>query len=160
MNRTISNVRPAGRIRAAAAYPTHSNHERWLKNRDSGKKNHKYGKPFVVRAESRSTATYTPEHFPRTQDDSKGARSIATSIPSRGAPQGISQSERDWAYAKRALARGDSPQQVITAISGFRRGEKSDVIAYAERTVRKVSESLNSEQPELPVLSAEDRINR
>ncbi len=122
--------------------------------------NHKYGRPFVVRSESRSTATYTPEHFPRTQDDSKGASSVATSIPSRGAGHRISQSERDWAYARRALARGDSPQQVVTAISGFRRGEKSDVIAYAERTVRKASESLNSEQTELPVLSAEDRINR
>ncbi len=34
-------------------------------------------------------------------------------------------------------------QQVVTAISGFRRGEKSNVIDYAERTVRKAQQSLN-----------------
>ncbi len=39
---------------------------------------------------------------------------------------GISQSERDWAYAKRALARGDSPDAVIAAISQYRTGQKSD----------------------------------
>lgn len=115
--------------------------------------NHKYGKPFVVRVESRSATTYTPVHFPRTQDNSKGARSIATSTPSRGTAQGISQSERDWAYAKRALARGDAPRQVITAISGFRHGEKSDSIDYAERTVRKAQQSLASDPRNLDVPS-------
>jgi hypothetical protein len=107
--------------------------------------NHKYGRPFVVRAESRSTVTYTPDHFPRSFEESKGGRSMASGTPGRGASNGISQSERDWAYAKRALARGDSPEQVVNAISRFRQGEKSDVIDYAERTVRKAQESFAGE---------------
>jgi hypothetical protein len=114
--------------------------------------NHKYGKPFLVRAESRSDATYTPGQFPRSLEDSKGGPSLKILTPDRGAARGLSQSERDWAYAKRALARGDSPQQVINAISGFRRGEKTDVIDYAQRTVRKAQVSLASNElhPNMP----------
>jgi hypothetical protein len=107
-----------------------------------GYMNHKYGKPFVVRAESRTSALYTPDHFPRTQADSSGARSLTPAASADRPKIGLSQSERDWAYAKRALARGDSLQQVTTAISRFRQGEKSDVNDYAERTVRKARESL------------------
>jgi len=38
----------------------------------------------------------------------------------------LSQSERDWMYAKRALARGDDPEEVIHRIADFRSTEKSD----------------------------------
>ena len=137
-------------VRELGADPAATDSSRVL--RLPGFMNHKYGKPFLVRAESRSAATYTPEHFPRSLDDSKGSRSIMSTAPGRGAIRGLSQSERDWAYAKRALARGDSPLQVVGAISGFRRGEKADVIDYAERTVRKAQESLASDtrNPDVP----------
>jgi hypothetical protein len=46
-----------------------------------------------------------------------------------------SQSEQDWAYAKRALARGDDPEEVIRRIADFRGNEKSDPDYYARRTV-------------------------
>jgi hypothetical protein len=36
----------------------------------------------------------------------------------------VSQSERDWAYAKRALARGESEANVIAAIVSHRRYDK------------------------------------
>lgn len=137
-------------VRQLGADPAATDSSRVL--RLPGYMNHKYGKPFLVRAESRSAATYTPEHFPRSLEDSKGSRNMTSTTPDRGEARGISQSERDWAYAKRALARGDSPQQVARAISGFRRGEKSDVIDYAERTVRKAQESLasNEQHPNMP----------
>lgn len=131
-------------VRELGADPAATDSSRVL--RLPGYMNHKYGKPFLVRAESRSTATYTPEHFPRSLEDSKGGRNITSTIPDRGAARGNSQSERDWAYAKRALARGDSPQQVTSAISDFRRGEKDDVIDYAQRTVRKAQEALVNDE--------------
>ena len=131
-------------VRELGADPAATDSSRVL--RLPGYMNHKYGKPFLVRAESRSAATYTPEHFPRSLEDSKGARSIMSTIPDRGAARGISQSERDWAYAKRALARGGSPANVRDAITAFRAGQKTDVNQYAERTVRKAMESLESDR--------------
>jgi hypothetical protein len=136
-------------VRELGADPAATDSSRVL--RLPGFMNHKYGKPFLVRAEFRSAATYTPEHFPRSLEDSKGSRSITSTTQERGAARGTSQSERDWAYAKRALARGDAPQQVVSAISRFRTGEKSDVIDYAERTVRKAQESLASDPQNLAI---------
>lgn len=128
-------------VRELGADPAATDSSRVL--RLPGYINHKYGKPFVVRAETRTSATYTPDHFPRTRASSSGARSLAPSVSNDQPRTGQSQSERDWAYAKRALARGDAPQQVVAAISGFRRREKSDVSDYAERTVRKAQQSLS-----------------
>ena len=113
-------------VRELGADPAATDSSRVL--RLPGYTNHKYGKPFVVRAETRTSATYTPDQFPRSQTDSSGARSLAPAV-SRDLPRtGQSQSERDWAYAKRALARGDSPQHVVNAISRFRRSEKSTLL--------------------------------
>lgn len=104
--------------------------------------NHKYGKPFVVRVETRAAAVYTPEHFPRVMSDSSGARSISPTSTRSSPRTGLSQSERDWAYAKRALSRGDSPVQVAKSISRFRLRDKSNSEDYATRTVRKALETL------------------
>ncbi len=54
----------------------------------------------------------------------------------------MSQSEHDWAYAKRALARGDDPQELIRRIADFRAGEKYDPLDYARRTVTKAEADL------------------
>ena len=48
-----------------------------------------------------------------------------------------SQSENDWAYAKRALARGDDPELVIQRIADYRAPEKAQPEYYARRTVTK-----------------------
>lgn len=57
----------------------------------------------------------------------------------------LSQSEHDWAYAKRALARGANPEDVVQSIAQFREGEKSDAFDYAQRTVAKARAHLNRE---------------
>jgi hypothetical protein len=45
---------------------------------------------------------------------------------SRRIPAGHrSQSEADWAYAKRALSRGDNPDQVIRNIADYRAEDKA-----------------------------------
>jgi hypothetical protein len=48
-----------------------------------------------------------------------------------------SQSEADWAYAKRALARGDAPEEVIRRIADYRAEDKADPLYYARLTVTK-----------------------
>ena len=104
--------------------------------------NHKYAQPYLVQARSLSRETYRLDQFPwlvpADRHDSMGARRPPHLRP-RGA---LSQSERDWAYAKRALARGESPAQVIAAIANHRRFDKSGPERYAELTVRKAQEAL------------------
>jgi hypothetical protein len=48
------------------------------------------------------------------------------------------QSEHDWAYARRALARGDDPEQVIRAIAQYR-ADKPNPAYYVAHTVQKAS---------------------
>jgi hypothetical protein len=57
-------------------------------------------------------------------------------------PGHLSRSKRDWAFAKRALARGDPEEIVIAAIASHRRYEKHTPHYCAEHTVRKAAESL------------------
>jgi len=110
--------------------------------------NHKYGRPFVVTVELRSTDTYRPEHFPEIPTEEQGGRRVTGHGPTREPRSAgeASQSERDWAYARRALARGESPEKVRAAIAAFRTGQKADVNQYADRTVRKATESLQSDR--------------
>ena len=53
-----------------------------------------------------------------------------------------SQSEHDWAYAKRALARGDEPEVVIQRIADYRSEDKPDPHYYARHTVTKAQAEL------------------
>lgn len=113
--------------------------------------NHKRHPSHVVRAERLSTAVYTPDQFPRTEQED---RRTATPEGEFGSPGGrklrpghLSQSEYDWAYAKRALSRGDTPESVAAAIANYRRGDKSDPEYYARLTVRKAAEDLTHHAP-------------
>jgi len=126
-------------VRETGADPAATDTSRVL--RLPGFVNHKYGRPYVVSAEPRSTENYRPEHFPRVPAEEQGGRRLIDDGPTRQPRDGgISQSERDWAYARRALARGESPDKVRAAIAAFRSGQKADVHQYAERTVRKAME--------------------
>jgi len=110
--------------------------------------NHKYAKPHLVRSESRATETYRPEQFPKFLAEERGARTISGEngrTRNRRSPGQLSQSEKDWAYAKRALARGEPPALVATAIAGFRRYDKPNPQYYGELTVKKASASLTAE---------------
>jgi hypothetical protein len=46
-------------------------------------------------------------------------------------------SEADWAYAKRALSRGDVPEEVMRRIADYRAHDKHDPEYSARRTVSK-----------------------
>jgi len=47
-------------------------------------------------------------------------------------------------YAKRALARGDDPEEVVRRIADFRSSEKSDPLYYARLTVKKAQADLGA----------------
>jgi hypothetical protein len=112
--------------------------------------NRKYEYQFIVQVVQESDRTYglrdfviqhdspeTPRHFGEAHKESSRSE----------APGHKSQSEHDWAYAKRALARGDDPEKIIREISDFRTNEKHDPEDYARRTVTKAQADLSHSTP-------------
>jgi hypothetical protein len=109
--------------------------------------NHKYDPPHLVEARTLSQKIHRPESFPdmpnvaREQGMDVSERS-ALSTPKHRPAGRITQSERDWAFARRALSRGESRESVVAAISAYRRFDKANPRRYAEITVDKASQSL------------------
>lgn len=99
--------------------------------------NHKLSDEFIVQARQESVAVYTLRDFTIDEDSPETPRHLAdTQERGRMVPSGHkSQSELDWAYAKRALARGDDPELVIKRIADYRAETKDDPNYYARRTV-------------------------
>jgi DNA primase RepB-like protein len=87
--------------------------------------NRKYNETFVVRVHHETDALYHGQDFQVQEDSPESPRHLGDSQnSSRRIPSGHrSQSEADWAYAKRALARGDDPEVVIHRIADFRSEE-------------------------------------
>ena len=101
--------------------------------------NRKYRQNHIVAARSGATATYRLEDF-RLRTDTQDERRERPVSPEgqQGHPNGeITQSERDWAFAKRALARGDDPEEVIQRIADYCATDKHDPEYYARHTVEK-----------------------
>jgi hypothetical protein len=117
-----------------------------------GFRNHKYPDEFIVQARHESNAIHqlsdfrVREHSPESPrqwgDSPSGTRRISS--------HHHSQSEADWAYAKRALARGDRPEQVIAHIADFRSGDKADPVYYARLTVTKAMADLTARSAVTP----------
>jgi len=104
--------------------------------------NKKYGEEFVVQVHHESTEIYHPRDFSVQEDSLETARHLRNGS-GRRLPQGHkSQSEQDWAYAKRALARGDDPALVIQRIADFRADDKNAPEYYARHTVMKAQAEL------------------
>jgi hypothetical protein len=107
--------------------------------------NRKYEKTFAVRAAQHSDRVHTPLDFKLPIDhlDSPHEPLGRHSVRSASAePRRLSQSEHDWAFAKRALASGADPEEVVRKIAAFREGDKHDVQDYARRTVIKAQAEL------------------
>ncbi len=104
--------------------------------------NRKYETEHLVRAQPRATQTYHLEDF-RLRTDLHETPAQYRPHEVRSAPAGdITQSERDWAFAKRALARGDDPEEIIRRIADYRGDEKHP--SYARYTVQKAQAGLHS----------------
>jgi hypothetical protein len=107
--------------------------------------NKKYETNFYVEARRESTETYHLCDFKLHIDsqDSPGHnydRRSRREFPPR---TNLSQSEHDWAFAKRALARGDDPEEIVRQIAQHRAGDKSDPQYYARLTVAKAQADLH-----------------
>src|SRR3984957_11823879 len=101
--------------------------------------NKKYDTDFYVEARRESTETSHLRDFKLHIDSQDSPRHNYTNrIHRDSSPRNnLSQSEHDWAFAKRALARGDDPEAVIRQIARYRNSDKSDPEGYARLTVTK-----------------------
>src|SRR6267154_6216304 len=106
--------------------------------------NKKYETDFYVEARRESTGIYHLHDF-KLHIDSQDSPSHNYDIRAKreSSPHTkLSQSEHDWAFAKRALARGEDPEEVIEQIAQHRARDKSDPQDYARRTVSKAQAEL------------------
>ena len=107
--------------------------------------NRKLPEEFIVQARQENDAVYTLRDFTIHEDSPETPRHLSDdqerprTVPS----DHKSQSEHDWAYAKRALARGDDPEVVIQRIADYRSEDKDDPNYYARHTVTKAQAELH-----------------
>jgi RepB DNA-primase from phage plasmid len=103
--------------------------------------NKKYETNFFVELRKESAQIYRlrdfklnidPQDSPRYNDHERAKRASSSRA-------NLSQSEHDWAFAKRALARGEPLEEVIRRIAQYRAAYKSDPLYYARHTVMKVA---------------------
>ncbi len=106
--------------------------------------NHKLPEEFIVHARQESDAVYTLRDFTIDEDSPDPARHFGDYRQRERTMRADqkSQSEHDWAYAKRALARGDNPEEVIRRIADFRAEDKPSPEYYARHTVEKAMSAL------------------
>ncbi len=108
--------------------------------------NHKLPEAFIVQARQESDAVYTRRNFTIDEDSPETSRHFGgyQQRERRVSNDHKSQSEHDWAFAKRALARRDDPEIVIQRIADYRADDKADPAYYARLTVHKAQKELNA----------------
>jgi hypothetical protein len=116
---------------------------------------------FIVRAELRTDRIYNPRDFRLKTDladhEAHPVRSAARRSDSRQRTT-LSQSEHDWGFAMRTLAKGKPAEEVIRQIAAFRASDKHNPEDYARRTVTKALVELReSEQIPPDINSGHDR---
>ena len=110
--------------------------------------NKKYDTDFYVEARRHANATYHLRDFKlHIEGQDSPRRHYPPRTKRESAGMALSQSEHDWAFAKRALARGDDPEVVIRQIADHRSGEKNDPQYYARLTVTKALAEMNRPTP-------------
>jgi len=114
--------------------------------------NRKYDTEFWVHAEKHTDRVYHLHDFRlRTEPIESDFRPRHHSqAPASSESRPLTQSEHDWAFAKRALARGDDPEVVIQRIADYRADGKDDPNYYARHTVMKAQAALDSAAKKAP----------
>jgi hypothetical protein len=141
--KAAAEVLEKGLVRSTGADPCVVDVARVL--RLPGFYNHKYRPAYLVTAQGRSDSIRGPDHFPKLPDDEPVDEQPLRASPSHRQGTGLnlpSQSERAWAYAKRALGRGEPERRVTEEIARYRVGQKHNPHDYAQRTVRKAVRQL------------------
>jgi hypothetical protein len=112
--------------------------------------NRKLPEEFIVQARQESDGIHTPRDFAIHEGSPEAPRHLGEDQERpRNVPNDHkSQSEQDWAYAKRALARGDDPETIIERIAHYRSEDKPDPEYYARLTVAKAQNHLQTKSAE------------
>jgi RepB DNA-primase from phage plasmid len=108
--------------------------------------NKKYDPDFLVSARCLTDRIYHARDFKlRTESLDSSYRQFRQSsrAPNTGEPRPISQSERDWAHVKSALANGANPEELIAELAESRSADKSNPQYYARLTVTKALAALD-----------------
>jgi RepB DNA-primase from phage plasmid len=124
--------------------------------------NRKLAVEFVVQTVQATDQIYSLKDFHIPQDSPEAPRNVGDSVRTHPSAGHRSQSERDWAYAMRALSRGDNPETVIQRIADFRADDKPNPEYYARLTVTKAQDTLdqrakNSRTEPLPEPESQNR---
>lgn len=109
--------------------------------------NRKYELEFTVTAKILSDRRYSVHDF-RLRTEPSDLCHRPTRVPTSEAAsiprQALSQSEHDWAYAKRSLAKGVPAEELVRQIAAFRAHDKYNPEDYARRTVSKAAAQLRA----------------
>ena len=108
--------------------------------------NKKYEADFYLQARAESTQTYHLRDFKLQSESHDAPRHHQAEVARKqsAASNNLSQSEHDWAYAKRSLARGDDPAEIMRRIADYRAEDKHDPAYYARHTVEKAQAEMES----------------
>jgi len=108
--------------------------------------NKKYETNFYVEARRESAEMYHLRDFKLHIDSHDSPRHIYENRSKLASSprSNLSQSEYDWAFAKRALARGENPEEVMRQIANYRAADKENPEDYARRTVTKAQAELTA----------------
>ena len=108
--------------------------------------NRKLPDEFTVQVRHETNAVYTLRDFAIHDDSLEQSRYRVHGQERKRTmpPDHKSQSEDDWAFAKRALARGDDPDTIIQRIADYRADDKHDPDYYARLTVTKAQAALET----------------
>jgi hypothetical protein len=102
--------------------------------------NKKYDHDFVVSARLQTDQVYHSRDFKLRRESVEPDRRNVYSAPRRAGlaeTRPVSQSERDWAFVKKALANGADPEELISQLAHSRAPDKSNPQYYARLTVTK-----------------------
>jgi hypothetical protein len=117
-----------------------------------GFQNKKYQRDYPVEAYAGSDQTYSLPDFIISADDRQSeSRPLNETKKKRGRQAAeITQSERDWAYVKQQLSRGEAPERLVEALTHFRQ-DKSSPDYYARQTVSRAYVSVALARGDKPI---------
>jgi hypothetical protein len=119
--------------------------------------NKKYSQDYPVTAHPQTTRTYSLADFRLPTDDREHYGRASEQSENRTVHTGqITQSERDWAYAKSHLANDESPEALIRVIAHFRQ-DKANPDYYSRQTVTRAYASVALSRGDKPA-DVQDRI--
>ena len=105
-----------------------------------GLNNWKREQPFMVTVQSRDGRAFTPGDFPAFPERELPSRAVGQR---RNLGSGISQSEKDFAFACRELERGNSPESIRQQIAAYRQ-DKHNPEYYSRITVERAMQKVQS----------------